>query len=333
MKHCISRIFFGLTTSALPFLCEGSTNGFENALIELEEQAASNVLAAVTTDDVEPLRAATWAFGQFLAKHGKTRRETWDAATLTRLNKLRLVFAQAAFSMRDRRFDAEKEKERVRDSSVSSQDHAKWKAVFNREAQLEMIHKGFVMEARRHGGVTEGVSGDKTQAFKRLVEETVKDEELKGELLALSAKQTPVEPPVIIEPFSSIRLDGTNVIFKIWSKPSRYILRKAAGEAWLSSPGEEISVPLGSNFTVIIKNTVLTVKPLPEGFSRAGFQMQKAVNPRSASDHAHPEQEAVLLLRRCLKNSAVFPPDTPLLMGLVLTNIPVHAACKLLQSP
>jgi hypothetical protein len=38
-------------------------------------------------------------------------------------------------------------------------------------------------------------------------------------------------------------------------------------------------------------------------------------------------------LRRCLKNSAVFPPDTPLLTGLVLTNIPVHAACKLLRSP
>jgi len=180
VRHCTSGIFFGLTILVLPPLCGGATNGFENALIELEEQAASNVLAAVTTDDVEPLRAATWAFGQFLTKYGKARRETWDAATLTRLNKLRLMFAQAAFSMRDRRFDAEKEKERVRDSSVSSQDHAKWKAVFNREAQLEMIHKGFVMEARHHGGVTEGVSGDKTQAFKRLVEETVKDEELKG---------------------------------------------------------------------------------------------------------------------------------------------------------
>ena len=136
MRHCTSGIFFGLTILVLPPLCGGATNGFENALIELEEQAASNVLAAVTTDDVEPLRAATWAFGQFLTKYGKTRRETWDAATLTRLNKLRLMFAQAAFSMRDRCFDAETERERLRDTSMPSQDHAKWKAVFNREAQL-----------------------------------------------------------------------------------------------------------------------------------------------------------------------------------------------------
>jgi len=331
MKHCISGIFLGLTISALPFLCGGATNGFENALIELEEQAASNVLAAVTTDDVEPLRAATWALGQFLTKYGKTRRETWDAATLTRLNKLRLMFAQAAFSMRDRRFDAEKEKERVRDSSVSSQDHSKWKAVFNREAQLEMIHKGFVMEARHHGGVTEGVSGDKIKVFKRLVEETVKDEELKEELLALSTKQ--IASSEHIEPFSSIRLDDTNVVFKMWSKPNRYILRKTDREAWLSSPGEEISVPLGSWLSVIIRNTVLTVKPLPDKFSYAGFQVKKVVNPRSADDHAHPEQEAVLILKRRLKNPAVFPPDTPLLTGLILTNIPVHAACELLQSP
>jgi hypothetical protein len=331
MKHCISGIFFGLTISALPFLCGGTTNDFENALIEMEEQAVSNVLAAVSTGDVEPLRMATWAFGKFLTKYGKTRRETWDAVTLTRMNKLRLMFAQAAFSMRDRCFDAETERERLRDTSMPSQDHAKWKAVFNREAQLEMIHKGFVMEARHHGGVAEGVSGDRVQAFERLVDETVKDEELKGELLALSTKQTASSEH--IEPFCSIRLDDTNVVFKIWSKPNRYILRKTDRETWLSSPGEEISVPLGSGLSVIIRNTVLTVKPLPDKFSHAGFQIQKVVNPRSASDYAHPEQETILLLKRCLKNPAIFPPDTPLLTGLILTNIPIHAASELLRSP
>ena len=89
MRHCTSGIFFGLTILVLPPLCGGATNGFENALIELEEQAASNVLAAVTTDDVEPLRAATWAFGQFLTKMIEAMGYTRDDVFIANICKCR----------------------------------------------------------------------------------------------------------------------------------------------------------------------------------------------------------------------------------------------------
>lgn len=325
-RNIITIIVFILL---MPSLCGGAADGFENALIELEERATSNVLRAVTTGDVEPLRAATWVFGQFRTKYDKNG-EIKDAETVSRLNKLRLVFSQAAFSMRNRQFDAEKEKEKIRDTATSFQDRTKRQTVFNREAALELIHKGFVMEARHYGGLSEGASEDKVKAFKQLVDETVRDEELKEELLALSVKQNLLETPAHVEPFSSIRFDGTNVVFKIWSRPTRYILRTTYRDKWLSSPGEEISVPLGSDFSVIIKSTVLTFKSLPENLSRVGFHMQKVVSPRSVNDHAYPELEAVLLLKRHLKNPADHS-DTPALTGLIFTNVPVHAVHQLLK--
>jgi hypothetical protein len=329
MKHCIIGLFFVCFMLLLPSLHGGSTNDFEGALIELESRAASNIQKAVATGDVEPLRTATWAFGQFQTQYNG-KREIIASELLTRLNTLRLMFAQAAFSMRDRTFDVEKERERMHGPSISIQDRIKCQTVFNREAALALIHKGFVAEARYYGGVSEDVPDNKVKAFKQLVDKVVRDADLKKELLATPVISDLGADSTSVEPFSRIRFDGTNLVFTINTKPTRYILRTTHRDTWLSSPGEEISVPLGGDLSVIVKSTVLTFKALPGNLSFAGFSMRKVVNPRSASDHAHPESEAVLLLKGCLRNPADYP-DTPNLTGLVLTNIPAHKIAEMVH--
>lgn len=331
MNHQTRCLIVGLVAAYLPLLGRSQTNDIIAALAELETLVASNVVKAVAANQVEPLRVAAWEFGQFRENHVSKGND--DSDVTLRMNRIRLMLIQAAFKMRTPAFDLETEREKqLRQAQPQGEDALKT-TVFNREVTLENIYKGFLGEVRSAAPKSSGQQGDAVSVFHRMVDEIIVDDALKREICRQDIAVAQRSAPSLLAPVSHIFMDGSNVVFKLRSSSSAgWPVKTNLRDMWFSSPGEEVTVPIGGSLLIISNGAALTFDPLPGDIMHVGFHVKKIVEPRSSKDNARPTEESLLLVKSFLRNADSYP-DTAHCSGLILTNVPVHAISRLLNTP